>query len=113
MPSVIDFLTSSLTRHPWRSCYGFFLVPSRAWIFDFGQKALPSVTDFLTPLLTCHPWRFCYAVCLVPSGAGFFILDGDVQKVKLAVVELVETTIFSAMVITYWTAPSLIYFLCY
>ena len=40
---------------------------------------------------------------------------GDVQKVQLAVVELVETTIFSAMVIstgsmtgtviTYWTSP--------
>ena len=32
-------------------------------------------------------------------------LKGAVPKVQLAVVEPVETTIFSAMVITYWTAP--------
>ena len=29
-------------------------------------------------------------VWFLRGGAGFFILDGDVQKVKLAVVELVE-----------------------
>ena len=32
---------------------------------------------------------------------------GAVQKVQLEVVELVETTIFSVAVITYWTAPIL------
>ena len=40
--------------------------------------------------------------------AGATIPDakqGAVPKVQLAVVVLVETTIFSAMVITYWTAP--------
>ncbi len=34
---------------------------------------------------------------------------GAVPKVQLAVVELVETTIFSAMVITYWSSPFILF----
>ena len=88
--------------------FGWLFASQKTGFSGFRYRFIPSLrygTGYASPYNPCH--------CLKLKNSKLNLLikpfieyskKEDDQKVQLAVVELVETTIFSVTVITYWTA---------